>query len=61
VTALLTVGLNSRAQVGRFGRRERKGVFGQIKALTVDIVEQLQEHTDAAVEAVFRPATWRPQ
>jgi hypothetical protein len=43
-----------------FGRRERKEVFEEIKALTVDIAEQLQEYPDAAVETAFRYAaeTW---
>jgi hypothetical protein len=43
-----------------FGRRERKEAFEEIKALTVDIAGQLQEHTGAAAETAFRYAaeTW---
>ena len=51
---------NGRHRVGRFGRRERKEVFEEIKALTVDIAEALEEHTNAAAETAFRYAaeTW---
>ena len=51
---------SGRDQLGRFGRRERKEVFEQIKALAVDIAEQLDEHTNAAAETAFRYAaeTW---
>ena len=49
-----------RRVVGRFGRRERKEVFEEIKALAVDIVQELDEHTDVAAETAFRYAaeTW---
>jgi len=51
---------SGRPLVRQFGRRERKEAFEEIKALTVDIAEQLQEYTDAAVETAFRYAaeTW---
>ena len=44
----------------RYGHRERKEVFEQIKALAVDIVEQLDQHTHALAETAFRYAaeTW---
>lgn len=44
----------------RFGRRQRKEVFEQIKSLTVDIAEQLDQHTHALAETAFRYAaeTW---
>lgn len=43
-----------------FGRRERKEVYEEIKSLAVDIVAQLDEHTEAAAELAFRHAveTW---
>jgi transposase InsO family protein len=43
-----------------FGRRERKGVFDELQALTVDIAQQLDQHTDAVAETAFRYAaeTW---
>jgi transposase InsO family protein len=46
--------------VGRFGRRERKEVFEEIKTLAVDIAEELDEHTNEAGETAFRYAaeTW---
>ena len=46
-----------------FGRRERREVYEEIKALTVDIAGQLEEHTDVAVETAFRYAaeTWMQQ
>jgi hypothetical protein len=49
-----------RRAVGLFGRRERKEVFEEIKALAVDIVQELDEHTDVAAETAFRYAaeTW---
>jgi hypothetical protein len=49
-----------RPLVGLFGRRERKEVFEEIKAMTVDITEMLGEHTTVAVETAFRYAaeTW---
>ena len=51
---------NGRHEVGRFGRRERKEVFEEIKALSVDIAQELNEHTNAAAETAFRYAaeTW---
>ena len=54
---VLTTG---RSLVRRFGHRERKEVFEEIKALAVDIVGQLDEHTNAAAETAFRYAgeTW---
>jgi hypothetical protein len=44
----------------RFGRRERKEVFEEIKTLAVDIAGQLEEHTNVAAETAFRYAaeTW---
>jgi hypothetical protein len=54
---------NGRQGMRRFGRRERKEVFEEIKALAVDIAGQLQEHTHAAAETAFRYAaeTWMQQ
>jgi transposase InsO family protein len=44
----------------RYDRRERKEVFDQIKALAVDIVAMMDEHTTAVAETAFRYAaeTW---
>jgi hypothetical protein len=49
-----------RPLLGQFGRRQRKEVFEEIKALAVDIAQELDEHTDAAAETAFRYAaeTW---
>jgi transposase InsO family protein len=49
-----------RPAVRRFGRRERKEVFEEIKTLAVDIAGQLEEHTNLAAETAFRYAaeTW---
>jgi len=49
-----------RPLIGRFGRRERKEAFEEIKALAVDIAQELNEHSDAAAETAFRYAaeTW---
>lgn len=49
-----------RHQRDRFGRRERKEVFEEIKTLAVDIAEQLNQHTLALAETAFRYAaeTW---
>jgi hypothetical protein len=49
--------------VGRYGRRERKEVFEQIRTLAVDIAAGLEEHTHAAAETAFRYAaeTWMQQ
>jgi len=49
-----------RPLVHQFGRRERKEVFDEIKALTVDIAGELDEHTNALAETAFRYAseTW---
>jgi len=49
-----------RALVSGFGRRARKEVFEEVKALAVDIAAQLDEHTEAAAETAFRYAveTW---
>ncbi len=43
-----------------FTRKDRKEVFDQITAMTVDITAELDEHTNAAVETAFRIAaeTW---
>jgi len=49
-----------RGLVARFGRRERKEAFEEIKALAVDIAEQLDEHSNGLAETAFRYAaeTW---
>ncbi len=54
---------NGRHQVGRYGRRERKEVFEEIKTMAVDIVAALGEHTEVAGETAFRYAaeTWMQQ
>lgn len=39
-----------------FTRRDRKEVFEEITAMTVDIAVELDEHTNAAVETAFRYA-----
>jgi transposase InsO family protein len=51
---------SGRRLVALFGRRERKEVFEEIKAMAVDIAEVLGEHTAAAAETAFRYAaeTW---
>ena len=41
---------------GLRGRRKRKEVFEEIKALAVDITQELDEHTNAAAETAFRCA-----
>jgi hypothetical protein len=43
-----------------FGRRQRKEAYEQIEALAFDIVGQLGQHTDNALETAFRYAaeTW---
>ena len=50
----------ARPLVRAFGRRERKEVFEEISALTVDIAAELGQHTEAATETAFRYAaeTW---
>jgi len=49
-----------RGQIARFGRRERKEAFEEIKSLAVDIAAQQEEHTPAVAETAFRYAaeTW---
>ena len=51
---------SGRPAVRQFGRRERKEIYEEIKALTVDIVRELGDHWGRAVETAFRYAaeTW---
>jgi len=53
----------ARALARSFDRRDRKEVFEEIRNLSVDIVEQLGEHGDVAIETAFRYAaeTWMQQ
>ena len=49
-----------RPLVALFGRRKREEVFEETRALAVDIVQELDEHTNVAAETAFRYAaeTW---
>lgn len=49
-----------RPALARFGRRQRKEVFDEIKELTVDIAGQLEQHSTTVTETAFRYAaeTW---
>jgi hypothetical protein len=53
----------ARSLVARYGRRERKEMFEEIRALAVDIAAGVDEHTLAAAETAFRYAaeTWMQQ
>lgn len=51
---------DARPITSMFTRKYRKEVFEEIKAMTVDIAVELEEHDDATVESAFRFAaeTW---